>query len=116
MTELALPLLLVTPHSSDNVPPDVLRDTSGNALGSAPSVSPEGALNDPQRADEISFRYSRPERAVPVPGFGFGVNRVLYPTRLGVCEMKVQVLQQALAAFSHDALTIVRAHPLGVQG
>ncbi len=69
------------------------------------------ALNDPWQVDELTYRYSAPARARPVPGFGLEVNRALYLRQEGGAEVPdgdaIRALNQAFRAFLPDALSVV---------
>ena len=94
-------------------------DHFAEVFGVAPEVPAEVALNDPWSLDELSFRYSRPDRKVRAPGFGLELNRSLYLGREGCGQpdpSRLALLRRAVTAFSQDALQIVRAYPLGAEG
>lgn len=81
------------------------------------AVPAEVALNYPWSTDELSVRYSRPERSVRAPGFGLEINQALYLNSDDPDEYpdpaQLQALQKAFAAFADEALNIMCVHPLG---
>lgn len=71
------------------------------------------ALNDPWQLDELSYRYSDPARARPVPGFGLEFNRALYLQQEDGAEVPdhaaIRALNAAFRLFLADAVQIVGA-------
>ncbi len=87
----------------------LLENHFGDTIKASDRVPHEVALNSPWSADNISQRFSHPDRPKPVPAFGLEFNRALYlePARSGrPLEAEINTLNRIFRAFLRDALEL----------
>lgn len=74
-------------------------------------VTEEIALNSPWDTDQLTYRYSDPARANPLPGFGLEFNRALYLIYKDGKEFPndpmIHSLNEAFRAFLEDAMALM---------
>jgi N-formylglutamate deformylase len=83
----------------------------GGIIASSDTVPHDIALNKPWSYDELSYRYSNPQREKAVPGFGIEFNHALYLTYKDGKELPnetvIQQLNEGFQNFLREVVTTV---------